>query len=622
MSAYRSCAVLFALCLVSCGGGRSNAGPASPIAPQPSATPPPAAPAQQKTITLIQYNDLHAHLTPHADLVRQQDGSAQVQTRGGLARVATLVKQIRAENQASVLMNIGDTFHGGVEALYTDGNAIAAPINALGIDVGVPGNWDWAYGPDVTRLRYRGVIDDGCPLVAGMRIRYGTPEVARPTFPNLGGNARFAAPGRRTGEPFLPATMILDRNGVKIGFIGITSDMVARMHPVLVACIDFLQGEQAHADYLREHARALRAAGATVVVAMSELGIQKDWRLANVIEAGLVDVIFSAHTHETTEQPLQANNGTWVVEAGNDGYIGRMDVTVGADGAVRDRRWRLLAVTADIPEDGAMKALVDAARARFLQPNPDLALREQFGGHVLRQSIDTVIGVTPQLLSRRHALDNTFNRSFSEALRRITGTDLALTPGFRFDVVLAPTGLPLENDTVASGAITLEDAYRLFPAPMTLATGRVSGSALREILEFNLATVFSTDVFEQSGGWTDGFAGLSAQVALTAADGARVKALARRGGATIADGDNLTIAGCRRPGDADSITLCSYEAFTAVTDLLDPASGKPWYVTDFLAYALHSGQWPDELAPALTDQSSLPQWPESPYVQPIEGAKP
>ena len=74
--------------------------------------------------------------------------------RGGLARLATLIKKIRSENPNSVLMNIGDTYHGGVEGLFTNGNAIVDPVNALGIDVGVPGNWDYAYGPGVFRLRY------------------------------------------------------------------------------------------------------------------------------------------------------------------------------------------------------------------------------------------------------------------------------------------------------------------------------------------------------------------------------------------------------------------------------------------------------------------------------------
>ena len=58
-------------------------------------------PAFGATITFIHYNDPHAHLTPHADLV-QNGTTTTTATRGGLARIATVIKQIRAQNPASV----------------------------------------------------------------------------------------------------------------------------------------------------------------------------------------------------------------------------------------------------------------------------------------------------------------------------------------------------------------------------------------------------------------------------------------------------------------------------------------------------------------------------------------
>jgi hypothetical protein len=83
-------------------------------------------------VVFIHLNDLHANLTPHRDLVRESDASgapvSHVETRGGLARIATAIRQIRTGTQHSVLMNIGDTYHGGVEALYSRGNAIVAPV--------------------------------------------------------------------------------------------------------------------------------------------------------------------------------------------------------------------------------------------------------------------------------------------------------------------------------------------------------------------------------------------------------------------------------------------------------------------------------------------------------------
>jgi 2',3'-cyclic-nucleotide 2'-phosphodiesterase (5'-nucleotidase family) len=575
--------------------------------------------SQTRTLRFIHYNDLHANLTEHVDLRRDGDGSATLVKRGGIARLATKIQQLRSEQALNITMNIGDTYHGGVEALYSDGNAIVPAVNAIGFDVGVPGNWDWAYGPDVTRLRFKGEIGNGCPKVSALGRMYGVPNIAKPNFPHLGGNVVYDQPSSLAGQPFLPATMMLDRSGIKVGLIGITSDIVPRMHEMMAACLNFLQGENNYRDFVERHARDLRAQGAQVVVVMSELGIHKDWRLANVIAPALVDVFFSAHTHEATFEPLKGSSGALVVEAGSDVYVGSLDIVFDGAGQIVSKTWSLHTIDNSIAEDQNVKQLVAEARAPFLQNQPNLSLREAFGGHTLTQSISTVIGHSDVLLSRRHALDNSFNRAFTAAQRSVLGTDVALAPGFRFDAVIAPAGSAVENDSIASGAITLEDAYRFFPAPSTLGVGQIGADNLKNLIEGNLTAVFSKDLFSQNGGWTDGFAGIKVQVDLSAPDGQRIQSLQHSDGRVIQEGELLRVAGCRRPNDGDD-TLCSYPLFSAVHDSLDPVSGQNWYVTDFLQYALQNGHWPQTTAPVFNDVSSTAQWPQSPFYQPLEGA--
>jgi len=223
--------------------------------------------ASAQTITFMHLNDLHAQLTPHLDLV-DKDGKAVYASRGGVARLATLVRQIRTEAPASVLMNIGDTFHGGAEALYTNGNAIVDPVNALGVDVGVPGIWDFAYGPGVMRLRYaelsaaqRRVLESA----AGMPIQ-------SPNFINLAANMTYTTPPAQAGQQVLPATLLRDVGGVQVGFIGLTSDIVAEMDEKLATGLAFTQGETAYRDLVNTQSASLRAQGAQLVVVMSELG--------------------------------------------------------------------------------------------------------------------------------------------------------------------------------------------------------------------------------------------------------------------------------------------------------------------------------------------------------------
>ena len=578
-----------------------------------------AAMAQAATVTFLHHNDLHAHLTPHADLVSDTAGqpgaSVRLAERGGLARLATLIKQQRAIYPASVLMNIGDTYHGGVEALYTNGNAVVDPVNALGVDIGVPGNWDFGYSPAVTRLRY------GSPTAAEKRLLQASAgTIKRPTFPNLGGNVTLTT-GSNAGQPLMPATKTLIIDGVKVGFIGITSDIVPEMHSVLAAGMSFLAGETAYLNYVNTNAAQLRASGAQLVVVMSELGIHKDARLADVINAGSVDVFFSAHTHEAIFEPLLGKSGARVVEAGNDGWLGRMLVTVEA-GRLPTFSWTMLPVTPALTEDPAVQVLVATARAPFLAdanhdgkldtpivlPNPAISL-------TLTQPINTVVGYMAAPLDRRNALESSFNDAWSEALRGYAGTDLGLTPGFRFDAVLAP-GAQYEDGHVAQGNVTIEDVYRYFPVPYSMATGTVSGARLKEVVESNLSGVFSRDAFSQHGGWADGWAGVNLQINLAANDGARVQAMTRTTGGAISPTDSLSIAGCQRPMDGSDV-LCSYTGFTNVVPLLNPTTSAGWLVQELLTELLTQGRVNAPGAARITDSAATPLWPQQQAVQPL-----
>lgn len=568
------------------------------------------------TVTLLHYNDLHAHLTPHVDRVATAAGGTQLVERGGIARLATLVNQIRAQNPNTVLMNIGDTYHGGVEALFTAGNAIADPVNALGIDVGVPGNWDFAYGPNVTRLRYASLTaPERQALLLATQTTMGLSEVKGPSFPNLAANVTFTMPLNKAGQPFLPPTWTTTRGGVKLGFIGLSSDIVPEMSATLATGLAFVTGESNYKALVEQHAAGLRAQGAQLVFVLSELGLHKNKRLADVLAPGTIDVLFSAHTHEAVTTPIISASGTRVVETGNDGNLGRMDITV-TPGAPATFAWTLLPIDRNIAEDTVMKSLVNAARAPFLVADPNIKLPMPYVDLTLHQSINTVMGYTDGPLDRRQALDNTFNRVFTDALRARTGTQLAMTPGFRFDAI-ASNGELFEDNTVTNGAITLEDVYRFFPVVYTIAIGETTGAHLKQVLETGLTHVYSKDAFAQGGGWTEGFSGLGASINVAGNDGARVQSLWLANTlAAIDDNATYTITGCRRPDDTADV-LCSYTGFSNVQDYINPATASAWTVNELFVDLLRTGAFSAAPAARFTDTSNTPVWPSAPYVQPL-----
>lgn len=565
-----------------------------------------------KTITFIHLNDLHAHLTTHTDLVRYGD-TEKLEQRGGIARLATLIKRLRKQYPDSVLMNVGDAFHGGVEAMFTNGNAIIDPVNALGIDVGVVGNWDYAYGPIVTRSRYgalksMGLFTDG--------------KIKRPNYPNLAANLKISLPFFRRGDYLMPPTMTKTIGGVQVGFIGITSDIVPRMHPILAFGLNFLDYDtQQYTQLIEKHAAELRQNGAQVVVVMSELGIQKDYSLANHIAPHLVDVFFSAHTHEVIRKPLESSSGALVVESGGGGdYLGRMNITV-QDGHVVRRDWYLFDVDQKIPEDGAMKALVTTARAPFLGNQVNVKLPSMAADIRLTQSIDTVVGYTGVPLDRRNALESTFNDVMADVMRKVGKTQIAITPGFRFDSPVAAAGTLLEDNTIANGAITLEDVYRYFPVPYFIATGAIRGDKLRQAIEQNLSSVFSTDMSVQSGGWADGWSGLKIKMDLARANGNRIldMQLKDEGRALLPD-EMISVTGCSRPFDTKAdTTLCSYDGFESVDLLINPATGKQWTAIDLFVYGLQNGLVDKQVRHDVDDIHHTRMWPQNEFVQPLRG---
>ena len=560
--------------------------------------------ALESKITFIHMNDLHANLTAHSDLVRviAEDGTAhsKIENRGGIARIATLVKQLRKENSNTILMNIGDTYHGGVEALYTRGNAIIPPVEALGIDVGVPGNWDFAYGPITTRLRYSTSASPLSEIVN--KMLFGS-SVKRPSYPVIAGNVKKSLAILFEDEPLLPATHLHTAGNVQIGFIGITSDIVERMSPMLAWGFTFLEGEAAYKSMINTHAKELRSSGANLVVVLSELGLHRDHQLANVIDPG-VDIFFSAHTHELTPSPLPSKSGAIVVEAGNDAWLGKMVVTV-IDGKARNFNWEVLAVDARIGEDPNMLRLVEEARAPFLTEATDFSYPLPSIKLPLKKPIDTVVGHAPVDLHRRDVLENPFNNVLADSMRGYYRTDIALTPGFRFDSVIA-----------ANTDITLEQLYRYLPVPPVVAKGVISGKNLKAVFETELMRVFSPNAFKHSGGWLMGISGLDLTIDLSREKGERVVAMARSGDMSeILPSDRLTVVSCVRPFD-DKDVMCSNPGFESIEKLNGPA-GENWTPLELLRHTLGNGSPAPRARQFIRDNAQTPYWPTSPYMQPL-----
>ena len=66
---------------------------------------------------------------------------------GGMDRVATVVKSIRAARPEALLLDGGDTWHGSMTSLRTKGQDMVNVMNALGVEA-MTSHWEWTYGTE------------------------------------------------------------------------------------------------------------------------------------------------------------------------------------------------------------------------------------------------------------------------------------------------------------------------------------------------------------------------------------------------------------------------------------------------------------------------------------------
>jgi len=505
-------------------------------------------------ITLIQLSDIHGNIVPHAGHVKYPDGShGYVTNGGGVAKLKTLVDDIRADNPNNLLLAVGDSTHGTAEVMFTVGDAIMPAMNAFGIDAYTPGNWEFGYGPAVFRNRFTPPTG---PLPANIQVManaYDGPGVTKATFPTLAANLYnvngdpIPAPGR--GKRVLPAYKIFDKGGEKIAVIGITASIVPQQANVFNIGFKFTQGVEELPGLIDE----IKGQGVELIVVQSELGLSQNVKIAQMFDD--IDVVFSAHTHEVTtgallvdddsvtvttpgaalsghERNKLAKGAAIVVETTEDMHLGRLDLTVN-DGKVTDFNWVAIPVDNDVAEDPAMKAIADHAEAPFVA-GPGL-VRHTFmpGGYCpanncgditkrglqLTESLDTVVGHTDVLLSRHSVLEDVVNNFIADAIRAETdpvvaaqtswsGVDLSMTNGFRF-------GNPiLSTNEGGTGEITLRDLYTFFPISPAVAVAEFSGLSIEKDLEEVLSAVFNRNVFLQRGGWYVGLSNMTQKIDL------------------------------------------------------------------------------------------------------------
>ena len=173
-------ATVATLALTATGVASASAAPKAPDTPKGKAN------GTSVEINLVTVNDFHGRI--------EQSGTA-----AGIARLATAVKQIRAENPNTVFAAAGDMIGASTfTSFIQDDVPTIETLNAAGLDVSAVGNHEFDQG-------FADLTDRVMPLA---------------DWEYLGANVY----DKESGDPALPEYWIAKFQGVRVGFVGAVTD--------------------------------------------------------------------------------------------------------------------------------------------------------------------------------------------------------------------------------------------------------------------------------------------------------------------------------------------------------------------------------------------------------------
>ncbi len=316
--------------------------------------------AETVAVQLLAFNDFHGNLEPPGG----SNGLIGSIEAGGAEYLATHLSTLAARNPNTLIVSAGDLIGASplLSGMFHEEPTIEA-LNAMGVDVSSVGNHEFDNGgAELLRMQ-----NGGCHPVDGCQD---STSFAGATFQYLAANV-LADPriAGRSG-PLLPAYVIKDVGGVRIGFIGITLRGTPSL--VMAAGIDGLTFEEEAATVNTWVGVLTRQNVRAIVVLIHEGGFPKtdDYNGCGISGAILdigkrisdeVDVIVSGHTHRGYNCTIDNKVVTSAAAFGR--LITTIDLTVHKRSAeVVSKTARNVVVTRDVQKDPAQTAIIEHYR--------------------------------------------------------------------------------------------------------------------------------------------------------------------------------------------------------------------------------------------------------------------
>lgn len=389
-------------------------------------------------VIIYHTNDTHGYLNG--------DGEEIV----GIALAAGL----KESTPNSILVDAGDATQGLPLASLTKGADVIELMNLAGYDLMAPGNHEFDFGTE-TFLSNAQKAD--FPVLAANIYRNGSPLLKDVQEDSSGCHA------------------VLEQNGVRIGFFGLTTaDTASSTNPAGIKDLEFrdeIETAKTEINHLEEE-------GADVIVAMCHMGnMDASCTSADLADAmtgeyqDKIDIIIDGHSH-TVEN--EETNGILIVQTGSGmAGIGKLTLEVRGDEVSASEELLGPADLADIVPDAAV-----AERLKQIESSQSDLLGETVGTTETTLWAGQVGVVALTRLVETNYGDFTADafRSAAETYLQTLGTDTDLP------VIAVENGGGIRAMS-PNGDITMGDLISAFPFSNTIYLKKVTPAILYEVME-------------------------------------------------------------------------------------------------------------------------------------------
>ena len=275
---------------------------------------------REVSIKILGTSDVHGRVLAWNYAADEEDKS------GSYAQISTLIKKIRRKNENVILVEVGDAIQDNwIEKFaMAPKHPIPEILNYIGYDIFVPGNHEFNFGmPTLSNI------------LRDMKFKKLTANLYYNE--NAENDTNFSKDKSR----YLDACAIVEREGVKIGIIGLSTPMSAQFEEDTGYLKDFYFVSPINET--KRQIKKLKKEGVNAIVVVAHMGIENENSipetgvrdLANAVPE--IDVIVAGHMHQNV--PKEIINGVLITEPHRYGtFISEIDLRF----AVADKKISLI----------------------------------------------------------------------------------------------------------------------------------------------------------------------------------------------------------------------------------------------------------------------------------------